>query len=199
MTTSKFSGEAGHRGAGEHTHDSQGRRSPRLRQKDRPNGPPLLLLTDPDNPGRLVASPNRRWVRLGTRLFASSLDRQLAHGRSPETHRFRAARAHALVSRAMRLELAADLTNVLTKARRASAVRDPRAPLNRDCIAECGLEIEHTCSALLAPRPISARGAAMISWLLSDGTGPLYNCRCSADLAGALNEALAALDSTASL
>ena len=125
MTTSEFSREAGHRRTGEHTQGSQSRRSPRLLQKDRPNGPPLLVLTDPDDSGRLIASPNRGWVRLVTRLFASSLDRQLAHGRSPETHRFRAARAQALVSRAMRLELAQDLTNVLGQAHRASTMRDP--------------------------------------------------------------------------
>ncbi len=198
MTTSEFSRETGHRVTGEHPRGSQSRRSPYIQQTDQPAGPPLLVLTDPDDSGRLVASPNRRWVRLATRLFASSLDRQLADGQPPETHRLRAARADALVSMAMRREMAEDLTNVLAQARRAPGGATPRAPLNRDSIAACGPEIEDTRRALLASRPISARGTAMVSCLLSDGTGPLYNFRRSADLAGALNEALADLSSTAS-
>jgi hypothetical protein len=198
VTTSEFSREDGPRVAGERPRGSQSRRSPWIQQTDQPTGPPLLVLTDPDNSGRLMASPNRRWVRLATRLFASSLDRQLAQGHSPETHRLRAARADVLVSMATRHELAEDLTNVLAQAQRAPAGRDPRAPLNRDSIAACGPEIEDTRRALLAPRPISARGTAMVSCLLSDGTGPLYNSRRSAELAAVLKEALAILNSTAS-
>lgn len=101
-----------------------------------------------------------------------------------------------LVSRGMRLELAANLSNVLARAYRPSVMRTPRVPLNSDSIAAAGLEIQETAHALLSPRPISARGTAMVSCLLSDGTGPLYNWRRSAELAGALDEALAELNST---
>jgi hypothetical protein len=48
--------------------------------------------------------------------------------------------------------------------------------------------------ALLAPAPVSVRGPAMVSWLLSDGAGPLYDRRRSADVADALREAIAQLD-----
>jgi hypothetical protein len=32
-------------------------------------------------------------------------------------------------------------------------------------------------SRLLSPSPLSARGVATVSWLLGDGTGPLYDGR----------------------
>lgn len=44
--------------------------------------------------------------------------------------------------------------------------------------------------ALLAgPSPIAARGAAMASLLLSDGTGPLHHHRSALDLGAAVREA----------
>lgn len=44
-------------------------------------------------------------------------------------------------------------------------------------------------SVLIGGRPIDARGAAMASWLLRDGTGPLYNRRSPVDLGAAVREA----------
>jgi hypothetical protein len=42
---------------------------------------------------------------------------------------------------------------------------------------------------LAGPLPITARGAAMASSLLSDGTGPLHNRRSSLGLGAAVREA----------
>jgi len=73
-------------------------------------------------------------------------------------------------------------------------MRDPRVTLNRDCIVACEPDIREMLNALRDPLPISARGGAMVSWLLSDGTGPIYNRRRSAELGTAINEATAQLD-----
>lgn len=78
-------------------------------------------------------------------------------------------------------------------------MRSPRAPLNRGCIIAREPEIHEMINALLTPLPTPARGAAMVSWLLSDGTGPLFNRGRSADLGTALTEAIAQLDPSASL
>jgi hypothetical protein len=97
----------------------------------------------------------------------------------------------------MRLELAEDLAHVLVQARRAPVMRDFRAPLNRKDIAGCAPAIHRMIHALRAPRPVSARGVALVSQLLSDGVGPLHNHRRAEDLASSLDVALAELLSSA--
>jgi hypothetical protein len=42
---------------------------------------------------------------------------------------------------------------------------------------------------LAGPLPVTPRGAAMASSLLSDGTGPLHDRHCVVDLGGAVREA----------
>ena len=139
-------------------------------------------------------------TRLITRLLASALDRQLAQGRSPESNSLLAARAQVLVSPAMRCALAQNWANLLAQARRSSSVmRNPRAPLNHCWIIACGPEIQEMIKALLTPLPTPARGMAMASWLLSDGTGPLYNRLSSTDLSSTVVEAIAQLDPSVSL
>ena len=54
-------------------------------------------------------------------------------------------------------------------------------------------------SALTDPLAPPARGAAMVSWLLRDGTGPLYDRRRSPELGTALREVNAQLDLSLSL
>jgi hypothetical protein len=49
-------------------------------------------------------------------------------------------------------------------------------------------------SALATSLPVPARGVAMASRLLSDGTGPLYNRNCPVHLSDALAEVTAQLD-----
>jgi hypothetical protein len=172
----------------------QARRSMRLQPEGPSTGPTTLLLIDPHDPQQLTARFNRRWARLFARLLASSLDRQLAQGRSPESNRLLAARAQVLVSPTMRRALAQNWANLLVQARIPPVVRDPRVPLNRDYIIAREPDIQQMLNALLAPLPAQARGAAMASWLLSDGTGPLYDRRRSADLGIALRESIAQLD-----
>ncbi len=99
-----------------------------------------------------------------------------------------------LVSPAIRCELAQNLANLLVQAHTPSGMRNPRVQLNRGCIVACEPEIHEMINAVLTPLPTSARGTAMVSWLLTDGTGPLYNRRCSAELGTALTRAIAQLD-----
>ena len=156
-------------------------------------GMTTLLLVDPEHPQQLTARFNTRWASLVARLRASSLDRILAQGRSPESNRFLAVRAQMLVSPVMRRELVQNWENLLVQARRPPVVRDPRVRLNRECIIACESDIAEMLKALLSPLA-PARGTAMAIRLLSDGTGPLYNRGRSADLGIALNETIAQLD-----
>ncbi len=156
-------------------------------------GGATLLLIDPDSPHQLRAAGNRTWTRLAVRLLASSLDRQLAEGRPPESNRLLAARAQVLVAPAMRADLAANLARVVARSRWAPVVRSPKVPLNRNSIVACDPVLQVALDALVAPRPMLARGIAIISQLLSDGTGPLYNNRGAGELHDTLSEAIGQL------
>jgi len=158
-----------------------------------------LLLIDPDDPWQLTALSHRRWVHVVARLLASTLDYQLAEGRSPESHRLLAARAHVLVSPVRRRELVDSWENLLIQARRSPVMRDPRVPFNRQAIIECESDIQEMLKALLTPLPVPARGTAMASWLLRDGAGPIYNRRRSGDLGITLRETITQLDASVSL
>lgn len=111
-----------------------------------------------------------------------------------ESGRLLAARAYRLVTPANRRALAQDWTHVLTQARRPPVLRNPRVRLNRTPIIACDREIHELIGALLAPRPTAASGAAMASLLLTDGAGPLYNPRRSAELKVAISAVIAQLD-----
>lgn len=146
-----------------------------------------------------TARPDRRWAHHLAGLFASSLDRKLAAGHSPEDGRLLAARAQALVSPAGRQALARDWANLLVRAESGPAMRSPLAPLNRERIMMAEPAIHELIAALRVPLPIPARGAAMASWLLRDGAGPVHNWRRSAELDGALTAACDRLDPWAPL
>jgi len=78
-------------------------------------------------------------------------------------------------------------------------MRSPRVLCNRDYIIASESDIREMLNALLAPLPSSARGTAMASWLLRDGTGPIYNRRLSGDLDTSVREVIAQLDPAVSL
>ena len=158
-----------------------------------------LLLIDPESPTPLTVRSNAPWVRLAVRLLASTLDRQLAEGRPPESNRLLAARALELVAPATRAALAQNWAHLLKTARTPPPVGAHRVPLNRDGIVACAAEVHQILNALVDPLPPPARGAAMVSWLLRDGTGPLYDRRRSAELAASLREVTAQLDPALSL
>jgi hypothetical protein len=78
-------------------------------------------------------------------------------------------------------------------------MRNSKVLCNREYIIACQSDIREMLNAILAPRPSPARGAAMASWLLRDGTGPIYNRRLSGELGITLRETIAQLDPAVSL
>lgn len=134
-------------------------------------------------------SRHRLWDRWLTRAQAPSLDSQLAAGWPPATSRLLATRAQEITSPAGRGELVRGWGHVLRRARQPAVPRTPRAPLCRDRIAAAEGDVRTMLAVLASPLPISARGAAMASVLLVDGTGPLYNPHSSRELAAAARDA----------
>jgi hypothetical protein len=146
---------------------------------------------------RSVSNDHRPWDRWLARVSAPSLDRQLAAGNREGTSRVLAFRAQQISSPAGRRELARQWDHVLDQARRPPQPRTPRAPLCRDRIAAAERDVREMVTVLAGPLPITVRGAAMASYLLSDGTGPLHNRHSSLDLGAAVCEATRQMDPVA--
>jgi hypothetical protein len=159
----------------------------------RSTDPSVLLIRDPGD-RRLLARPCRWWDRAVVRMQAATLDRRLASGFEPEANRFMAARAQELVSPGRRQALADNWEHLLDVARDPALRPNGRIPLCRERIAEAESEVRSMLVTLVTAGPVSARGVAMASRLLSDGAGPLYNRRNPADLVAAIREVTAHLD-----
>ena len=138
---------------------------------------------------RSASHDSRRWDRWQARVRAPSLDRQLAAGCPAAASRLLALRAREIVSPAGRWELAQHWEHVLDQARRPPVPRTPRAPLCRDRIAAAEADVREMLAVLRGPFPVTVRGAAAASSLLSDGTGPLHNHRSRRGLDAAVREA----------
>ncbi len=135
----------------------------------------MLLVKDPLGSERLVSQANNHRLRLLARVFGPSMDRQLAAGVPPESRRLLAARAEKLVAPVFRASLARNWHDLLERAHTPQVGRIPRIAPCRDRILAAEADIRSMLDVLAAPRPSSARGVAMVSLLLSDGAGPLYN------------------------
>ena len=138
---------------------------------------------------RPVPYRDRPWDRLLARARAASLDRQLAAGRPAAASRALSLRAQEITSAAGRRELAQYWDHVLEEAFRPPVPRTPRAPLCRDRIAAAEISVRDMLGVLRGPFPVSARGAAMASSLLSDGTGPVHDRHSPLDLDAAVRKA----------
>jgi hypothetical protein len=66
--------------------------------------------------------------------------------------------------------------------------------VNSNGLVACRGAVEEMVGALSARAPLGARGVAMASWLLRDGSGPLYDRRRSAELGVALSDVIGQLD-----
>jgi hypothetical protein len=73
----------------------------------------------------------------------------------------------------------------------------PPAPLCRSRAAAAERGLREMTAVLTGDLPIATRGAAMASWLLSDGTGPLRNHHSAPGLSAAVREAARQLISLA--
>jgi hypothetical protein len=136
-------------------------------------------------------------VLLGARLFGASLDNRLAQGQSPASSRYLALRAQLIALPAWRRELAENWLSLIEVAReQGSRSFSAQVPLMRTRIIDTEARIRELVCALVSPMP-TARGVAMASSLLSDGSGPLYYRDSTVNLDSKLYEVLARLDATA--
>jgi hypothetical protein len=155
----------------------------------------VLLITDPQDRQRLLTVTERPWDRRLARLMGTTLDRQLAAGHPPEASRLLAVRARELASWEARSSLARHWENLLAVVGRRRA----HVPLCRRRIDGAAHDVREMVDALVVPLPTPARGVAMASLLLTDGTGPLYNHDSAVDLHAALREVTVQLDPATSL
>jgi hypothetical protein len=159
------------------------------------------------DPGTLCDPSPRYWSRLGAqldrpalalraRVFASrrSLDEALADGASPVWTPELALRARQLVSRGSRQQLATSLERLVKGAKRSVPPRAVAVPLPRREILEAQTSLFSIAARLRDERPVYARGMALLSRLLSDGSGPAYNPHAGASLRHAVGAIAAALD-----
>ncbi len=173
----------------------------------------MYVLVDDDR-GGLMLRRLQPWHRLLACYQAGRLDRALAEGASPEESASLAARAERLTSTEFRRDLAASLRRILLAtgeparvrparparpARSAAAGKSPgaahppRIPLSRARISDSAGPLAGLASRLAEPGPVPVRGVAMVTRLLSDGTGPLYRQACRDDLGVTIERATRAL------
>ena len=135
----------------------------------------------------------RPWHRLLAGCQAGRMDRELAEGASPESSAALAARAMRLTSMCFRRDLAASLRRIVAATgepapvrsaqvrsaqaaapKSPGAARPPRVPLRHARISQSAPLLAELANRLDAPGPVPVRGVAMVTRLLSEGTGPLY-------------------------
>jgi hypothetical protein len=129
---------------------------------------------------------NRLWAR----LQAPTLDRRLAAGESTAGDRLTAVRADVLRDWTTRAVLANGWAAVLERADGPRALIDSRIPVVRAQVRAAEPDIRAMIDVLRDSLPVQARGVAMASRLLSDGTGPLYSGRSAEDLREGVRQAL---------
>jgi hypothetical protein len=149
----------------------------------------MLVLGDP-----LVLRPLRFADRLKSRAFGASLDRQLAAGCPPEASLLLAARAQEIVAISARRAVAANWDHLLRVVRRNQGRRALALHVRSDQVVAAEPAIDELMRRLTSPLPVSARGVAMASILLTDATGPVYNQDSPVSLAAALEAAITQLD-----
>jgi hypothetical protein len=157
-----------------------------------------------DERGQLILKRLWPWHQVLARGQAARLDRELAAGTSPEARASLAARAGRLTSTEFRRDLAASLRRILVAAgeparpvpaaRFVGTARAPRVPLRTTRISESAPLLADLASRLLEPGPVPARGVALVTQLLADGTGPLYREAARDDLGTLAERAARALD-----
>jgi hypothetical protein len=134
-------------------------------------------------------------VRLRVSTHRRLLDEELARGANPQRSGALALRARKLVGRRSREGLATGVENLLKYGERAPSVTNI-APLPRREILDARTLLVSLAERLRDARPVYARGAAMVSQLLRDGTGPAFSPGAGVALRRALAAATEALDGT---
>ena len=125
------------------------------------------------------------WNRELARWRQLTLDAVLAAGRPAGGSLLRAVRAGMLVAPPLRAELARNWENVL-----AGAGGRSRIPGQRGRLLAAEYEIRQLVTSLRAAGPVPARGVATANLLLTDGSGPVYDARCTTYLRAGVQGAL---------
>jgi hypothetical protein len=154
-----------------------------------------------DDEGRLALVRLRPWHRLLARCASWRLDGELAAGASPESSIRLAARAMQLTSGKSRRNLATSLQRILAAVveqpamtpSRTAAIHPPHLPLCRARISHSAEPLATLAGYLTTPGPVPVQGVAMVSRLLTNGTGPLYWQDCRDDLGDIIEKATRAL------
>ena len=156
-----------------------------------------------DDRGQLTLKRLWPWHQILAHGQAARLDRALAEGTSPETSARLAARATQLTSTEFRRDLTASLRRILVAAGEPAlpaaaqaplrAARPVRVPLRTTRISQSAPLLAELAGLLLEPGPVPARGVAMVTRLLADGSGPLYRQSARDDLSAVAARAVHAL------
>jgi hypothetical protein len=126
----------------------------------------------------LVAARTRPRDWLTAHVVGSSLDAQLASGRSPEAAPALALRAQMLVRPSHRRALACSIREVISRATRPARVPTAVVPVSRARVLDAAVDLAELGRRLDGGGPVAAEGVARVAALLRDGRGPLYS-RCS--------------------
>jgi hypothetical protein len=126
-------------------------------------------------------------------LRRSSLDAALVAGANPAASTQLAQRAAALVSRANRNRLARALRNGRESATRGPVPFSAAVAVDAPSVVAATPQLEELEALLRSPQPVYCPGMARAWRLVTDGCGPLYAPRSSAQLRDELDAVLAAL------
>jgi hypothetical protein len=159
---------------------------------DQTPGRTLLVEAGPGQ-GLVVVRRSRRDDVL-CRVLARILDRHIAGGTAPESTRLLAVRAAQITAPRWRRRLSRRWDELAARTRCPQAPFDPRAPISPAQIDAAADEIAQVADLLRADRPVSARGVALASALLTTARSPAYRLgRGGDDLAAAVARAVAAM------
>jgi hypothetical protein len=132
-------------------------------------------------------------VRIHVSTHRLSLDRELARGDNPLYSAALALRARQLVEPRTRERLAAAVERLVECAQRTPALSEIVWVPHRE-ILETRSELLGLASRLRDARPVYARGVAMVSRLIHDGTGPAFTPHAGAAMRRAIAAAANALE-----
>jgi hypothetical protein len=145
-------------------------------------------------------SSRRPFITLRMKVLTHrwSLDGRLADGEPPESDEALMLRAHQLTTGRSRRRLARSLMRAVEDTRQ-SRVMTSAARLDRPAVAAARQQLFGLAARLEGREPVGARGAAMITVLLCDGSSPFYSPavgyeRSGLELSDRLHAAAVALD-----
>lgn len=130
-------------------------------------------------------------ARLLARTRARALDRALAAGTGADGSSLLALRAARLTSPRARARVADHLDRLLAAAEAPPSRR--RVQPRRTAVLAEAAQLRDTAALLRRPAPVYARGVALLTLLLADGTGPAYAAAREGALGDRLREAREAL------